>query len=42
MKSFNEVCDVLKKINFNLDQKIFKIDERLMKIISLQKEGFLI
>tara|TARA_Y100000816_G_scaffold43982_1_gene27534 strand:- start:2622 stop:3977 length:1356 start_codon:yes stop_codon:yes gene_type:complete len=39
-KYFNEVCDVLKKINFNLDQKIFKIDERLMKIISLQKEGF--
>ena len=36
----DEVYDVLRKINFNVDQKILKIDERLTKIISLQKEIF--
>ena len=37
---FNEASNVLKKVNFNLDQKIFRIDESLTKIIFLLKERF--
>ena len=39
-KNFSEAYNVLKKINFNLDQKIFKIDESFNKILFLQKERF--
>ena len=39
-ESFRDTFNVLKKINFNLDQKIFKIDESFNKVVFLQKERF--
>jgi exodeoxyribonuclease VII large subunit len=39
-ENLSGIINVLKKINFNLDQKIFKIDEKFNKIIFLQKENF--
>jgi exodeoxyribonuclease VII large subunit len=39
-ENLSNASNVLKKINFNLDQKIFKIDESFNKIVSLQKEKF--
>ena len=39
-ENFSDASNVLKKINFNLEQKIFKIDESFNKIIFLQKERF--
>jgi exodeoxyribonuclease VII large subunit len=39
-ENLSDIINVLKKINFNLDQKIFKIDENFNKIIFLQKENF--
>jgi len=39
-KMYEGTLNVLKKINFNLDQKIFKIDESFNKIVFLQKDRF--
>ncbi len=39
-ESFRDTFNVLKKINFNLDQKIFKIDESFNKVVFLQRERF--
>jgi len=39
-ENFSHTSNVLKKINFNLDQKIFKIDESFNKIVFLQKDRF--
>ena len=39
-ENFRDASDVLKKNNFNLDQKIFKIDEGFNKIVFSQKERF--
>ena len=39
-ENFNNASSELKKINFNLDQKIFKVDESFNKIVFLQKERF--
>ena len=39
-ENFNNASYELKKINFNLDQKIFKVDESFNKIVFLQKERF--
>ena len=39
-ENFSDASNVLKKINFNLDQKIFKIDESFNKIVFLQKDRF--
>ena len=39
-ENFSDASNVLKRVNFNLDQKIFKIDECLNKIVFLQKERF--
>ncbi len=39
-ENFRDASDVLKKINFNLDQKIFKIDESFNKIVFSQKQSF--
>ena len=39
-ENFSSASNVFKKINFNLDQKIFKIDESFNKIIFLQKDRF--
>ena len=39
-ENFSNAYNGLKKINFNLDQKIFKIDESFNKIVFLQKERF--
>ena len=35
---FIEIFKILKKVNFNLDQKIFKVDEVFNKMIYLKKE----
>ena len=39
-ENFNNASNELKKINFNLDQKIFKVDESFNKIVFLQRERF--
>ena len=39
-ENFKNASNELKKINFNLDQKIFKVDESFNKIVFLQKERF--
>ena len=39
-ENFSKAFKILKKINFNLDQKIFKIDESFNKIVFLQKDRF--
>ena len=39
-ENFSDACNVLKKINFNLDQKNLKIDESFNKIVFLQKERY--